>query len=459
MEEKRKMEGIQPGKNYGNVLKWAVALGIPAVVLFLPEQGAFTHEIKLFLCLTLWGVLTFGLELLPNAVTAILLPIGYLILNLSSFELVYAPWTTNIPWMVLGAFILSNTLERIGLLRRVAVWCIVKTGGTYNGILWGIFLFGMISNFVMPGGFVPVTAAFTYSICKVLGIEKSKAGAGIMLAGVFSTLVPGFFIFDPSNAGVLMGAAEKPILYIDYLKQNAIFIPMIPLLIFLLSKMFRAEMKINGKEYYVSEQKKLGKITAAEKKATVIIVCLFLYLISGKEMMYGFLIAAFAGFIPIIGISKEEDIRQVNYPFLFFITGCMTIGIVANQLGFGQILADILFPYLYKLNHTVLLAAVWLIAVLVNFLLTPLAAMASLGAPLAQIAENVGVNPYPVLYTFYQGLDQLLLPYECALYLIPFSYGLMTLKDFMKGMAMKMAVAFLYLLILGIPYWNMIGLL
>ncbi len=453
------MDQVQTKKEYAGMIKWAAALGIPAIVFFLPEQGAFTHEIKLFLCLTLWGVLCFGMELLPNAVTAILLPVGYLMLNLSSFELVFAPWTTNIPWMVLGAFILSNTLERIGLLKRVAVWCIVKTGGTYTGILWGIFLFGMISNLVMPGGFVPVTAAFTYGICKALGIEKSKAGAGIMLAGVFSTLVPGFFIFAPSNAGVLMGVAEKPVLYIDYLKQNAIFIPLIPLLVFLLSKMFPAEVKINGKEYYQNEQKKLGKITMPEKKATVIIVCLFFYLISGQEMMYGFLLAAFAGFIPVIGISRDEDLRQVNYPFLFFITGCMTIGMVANQLGFGQILADILFPYLYKMNHTILLAAVWLIAVLVNFLLTPLAAMASLGAPLARIAENVGMNPYPVLYTFYQGLDQLLLPYECALYLIPFSYGLMSLRDFMKGMAMKMAVAFLYLMILGIPYWKFIGLL
>ena len=105
------------------------------------------------------------------------------------------------------------------------------------------------------------------------------------------------------------------------------------------------------------------------------------------------------------------------------------------------------------------MVAVWLIAVIVNFLLTPLAAMASLGAPLTQIAQSLGVNPYPVLYAFYQGLDQLLLPYECALYLIPFSYGMMTLGDFMKGLALKMVVAFLYLLLIGIPYWNIIGLL
>ena len=191
----------------------------------------------------------------------------------------------------------------------------------------------------------------------------------------------------------------------------------------------------------------------------MIIIGLFLYLVSGHEMMYGFLVAAFAGFLPGLQIADNEDLQRVNYPFLFFITGCMTIGMVATELGFGQILADMLFPYLYGLNSTILLVAVWLIAVIVNFLLTPLAAMASLGAPLTQIAQSLGVNPYPVLYAFYQGLDQLLLPYECALYLIPFSYGMMTLGDFMKGLALKMVVAFLYLLLIGIPYWNIIGLL
>lgn len=447
------------GKSWTGTLQWFIALGIPAIVFFLPESGAFTHEIKLFLCLTLWGVITFAFELLPNMIPAVLLPIGYVILSLTGFDTVFRPWTTNIPWMVLGAFILSNTLERIGLLKRVAVWCIVKTGGTYTGILWGIFLFGMISNLVMPGGFVPVTAAFTYGICKALGIQKSKAGAGIMLTGVFSTLSPGFFIFDPSNCGVLMGAAEMPVKYIDYLVQNLAFIPLVPLLVFIISRMFRAETVINGKEHYIQEQKKLGKITATEKKATLIIICLFFYLISGREMMYGFLIAAFAGFLPIFGISEPEDFQQVNYPFLFFITGCMTIGMVATELGFGQILADMLFPYLYQMHETVFLAAVWIIAVIVNFLLTPLAAMASLGAPLTQISETLGLNPYPVLYTFFQGLDQLLLPYECALYLIPFSYGMMSLRDFMKGLAMKMGVAFLYLLVIGIPYWHLIGLL
>lgn len=280
-----------------------------------------------------------------------------------------------------------------------------------------------------------------------------------MLTGVFSTLVPGYFIFDPSNTGVLMGSAELSITYLEYLKQNLIFLPLIPLLVFILSKIFRPEHAVSGKAYYKEEQRKLGKITSAEKKATVIIICLFLYLISGQEMMFGFILAAFAGFIPVIGISREEDFRTVNYPFLFFITGCMTIGMVATELGFGQILADMLFPYLYQMHETVLLGAVWFVAVIVNFLLTPLAAMASLGAPLAQLAQTLGINPQPVLYSFFQGLDQILLPYEYALYLISFSYGMMSLKDFVKGLAMKMAVAFLYLMVIGIPYWHLIGLL
>lgn len=101
----------------------------------------------------------------------------------------------------------------------------------------------------------------------------------------------------------------------------------------------------------------------------------------------------------------------------------------------------------------------WLLAVVVNFGLTPLAAMASFGVPITEIALSLHMQPYPILYAFNVGLDQLLFPYEYAIYLIYFSFGMIQIKDFIKFGATKMVLSFLFLMILAVPYWKLIGLL
>ena len=101
----------------------------------------------------------------------------------------------------------------------------------------------------------------------------------------------------------------------------------------------------------------------------------------------------------------------------------------------------------------------WLVAVLANFCLTPLAAMASFGVPLTNIALSLGIEPYAILYAFNFGLDQVLFPYEYAIYLIYFSFGMLTMKDFIKFFGTKMVLSIIFLLVCVVPYWMVIGLL
>ena len=434
-------------------VKWLIAVILPVCILLIPEGSVFTREIKWFLAVTLWGILCFAMELLDNTVPAILLPFMYVLLGIAPMELVLAPWTAEIPWMCLGCFVLANILERTGLLRRIALWCVVKTGGTYLGILFGVVLLGIITRDPFA------TAAFTFGICKALELKKSAMSSAIMIAGAFGSLGVGFYFYDPTNIGVLLGIAGLEVSFSDYLLQNIIFLPLSFVLVPILFKMFKPDKAINGKSYFEAERQKLGKMSLAEKKAAVVMVLLFVGLIVGIPMIVAFLILPLVCFLPGIDLAKTEDIERVNFKFLFFVTGCMAIGMAANSLGIGVMISQMIQPVLSNLNTVGLMAVVWLLAMLVNFLLTPLAAMAAFGVPLAQIAADLGINPYPIMYAFFQGLDQIIFPYEYALYLVPFSFGLIRMNDFMKAFAMKMVVSFIYLLVIGVPFWKLIGLL
>ena len=65
---------------------------------------------------------------------------------------------------------------------------------------------------------------------------------------------------------------------------------------------------------------------------------------------------------------------------------------------------------------------VWLLVVLVNFLLTPLAIQSTFTVPLTQIALSVGINPEVMWMAILHGSDQILLPYEYPLYMLFFSF-------------------------------------
>ncbi len=443
---------------------WLAAVILPAMILLVPESEALTLQIKLFLAVTLCAILIFALELMDNVIPALMLPLCYYALKLVPLTTAFQPWTTTIPWMCLGGFILTNIMLRTGLLKRVAYWCIVKTGGTYKGIIWGLIFFGIVFNLVKPGASFVAMSAFAYGLCTALGLGRSKAAAGIMIAASFATLVPGYFIYTPANVGMLLGigasVTDTAVTYFEFMKHNIVFIPFIFIMAWLLTKMFKPEKPIDGKAFFLEEQRKLGKMSKDELKTAIAMIALFLCMLTNiVDIGFAFVVIPCLLFFPGINVGTKEDMIKINYGFLIFVTACMSIGSVATALGVGKMISAMVLPFMTNMNTTGIIVVVYILGVGLNFLLTPLAAMATFGAPLTQLAVDLGINPIPMLYTFFYSLDQILLPYEHAQYLLFFSYGLFTMQDFMKAFGAKMVLNFVYLLCIAVPYWMFIGLL
>jgi len=461
------MEQIQPEQKHRKSMMLLVSLMIPLLVMLIPANEVFTANIKIFLAISLWGVIMFALDFVDNFIPALLLPFLYVFFKIVPMNVVFSPWSATIPWLVLGTFLLANILERIGLLKRIAYWCIIKTGGTYNGIIYGLILAGVLINFAKPGSLPVAISALAYGVCKAFNLGKSKAACGIMIAAAIGTLVPYYFIFTPANLGVLFGSASAlkpmPISFTQYFYQNVVFVPLVFILGFMITKVIKPEVKIDGKDYFLEQQKLLGKLSADEKKTLLILVLLAVFLLTSNihkmDMAYGFIFLPALLFFPGFDVGRREDIQKVNYSFIIFIASCMTIGAVAAKMGIGNTISQAVLPLMKDANIFVLIAVVWLLAVILNFLLTPLAAMATFAVPLVQIAVDLGISPYPLMYAFFQGLDQVIMPYEHALYLVFFSFGLIYLKDFIRVFAWKMLICGIYLMVVGVPYWIFIGLL
>ena len=79
--------------------------------------------------------------------------------------------------------------------------------------------------------------------------------------------------------------------------------------------------------------------------------------------------------------------------------------------------------------------------------------------PLCQIALDIGMNIRPVCYALVMCSEAIILPYEYVPYLIVYSFGMISMGDFVKLNVMRCVLYFIGFLALLLPYWMLIGIL
>ena len=227
--------------------------------------------------------------------------------------------------------------------------------------------------------------------------------------------------------------------------------------------MFKPKTPINGKDYFVTAYADLGPMSFAEKKACVVsLVLLGLLLTTNVHKIaagWCFVLVALLMYMPGLSLANDEDLKNLNFPFVIFVAGCFGIGSAASAIGIGDIVSDLMLPLLSNMGTTGILMSVWFLCVALNLLMTPLAIWSLVAAPLASVALALGIDPSVFLYTIFQGTDQIFMPYEYASYLIYFSFGLIYLKDFIKLFTVKTILNAIFMVAILIPYWHIIGLI
>lgn len=445
-----------------DMIKWIFNLGIPAILFLIPCGEIYTMPMKLFFVTTIFAILCFALETMNQTLVALALPASWVFFGVADATVAFQPWTQYIPWVTLSGLLMANALESSGLLARIAYFCLVVTGGTYKGIVWGIMICCALCTMFIGNCHIPM-AALTYGICLALGTGKSRASAGIMLTAAFTCLVLNTTKMTAPLLMMGIGASVTgPLQFLGYfesfVKMAPVFIEVIVLTWFVTIAL-KPEKEIQGKAYFQGKLDEMGKITADELKAAAIFVFFLIYIITkdmhGLSLEWGMVLIPLLLCFPGIGTKNaEKDIKRLNYGLILFVTACMGIGAVATSLGIGKLLVGVVLPFLAGKSYYVFFFIVWALLFVCNFLMTPLAMEAAFTVPLASIAVELGINPMALYYFILQGVDQIILPYEYALYLIFFAFGLIHTKDFMKVMGAKCIVNFIMCFALLLPWWS-----
>lgn len=451
-----------------NWLIWGVTLLCPLALLLLPQQGAFTWKIQEYLAVTLLAILCFAFGKVNQTMVSVLLPVLYIVLKIATPAQALAPYTQSTIWMLFGGFIMADILTDTGLLKRMALKCILLTGGSYKGLHWGIAFAGLVLSIIIPGKVPIFLAALTFGIIKAMDYTGKEA-SGLMITAAVAAIVPNTsFIYNP-NFFVMVTAGMKAtgplqLTWMGYFLNNTVCLVWYMFLVWLSIKMFASKAAVNAKEYISQTYATLGAMTGNEKKGLLFVLLLLLLLLTpqyhGIAAPWCFVLIPCLMLSPGVEITNPNKImKNANYSFLFFVGGCMSIGTVAGAIGVGKIIQTLAMPVLAGKDALYVLVFAWALCVLLNFLMTPMAIYSALSLPLANIAVSLGINPLAMYFTMYQATDQILLAYEYALYMIFFGYNVIAARDFVKYFAVKMVLNLLFVIALLIPFWKFIGFL
>ena len=144
---------------------------------------------------------------------------------------------------------------------------------------------------------------------------------------------------------------------------------------------------------------------------------------------------------------------------VFFATGCLAIANTAAEIGATELLGQILTPLLGKMSIVQILYSILGIGMIGNMLLTPLALVTTLAMPIVQVCTELGFALKAPLLSLFYTVDMLFLPHEVPAYLFIFSFGVMTMKDFIKCHLIKNILFLIFFGVIIIPYWMFMGLL
>lgn len=451
-------------------IQWVLTIGIPLIIFLVPPTPVYTKQILNFLAVTVWAVCSWIFGIIPEVVVGFLLPVIYIVAGAAKAQDAFAPWLTNVPWIAFGGLILSAMMMSTGLATRIAYKAILITGGTYKRTLAGIMLGGLIIAPLIPSimGKAALFAIIGIAICQALNLEAhSKTASGIMLGAFLAVAGPKLsWLTGSGDTPLAMGLVAKVtgtmITWGEFALHNALIGVIYSILaLLILYVTIKPDKEFDAVAVIRARYQDLGPMTLNEKKASAILVIALILMATDfiHKVDVGWILMIVAGvvFLPGVGVMKAEQLNKTNFAMVFFVAGAMSIGPIAAKIGIVKIMSDMLIPFL-KGGSFATIASVYFFGVVLKFFLTPLAATAMFVSTIAEIAIQLGIHPYLLVYVFKYGIDQYIFPYEYAVLLYIYSFGYMSLSSIFKVMIPRIFVTALFLILIAYPYWKLCGL-
>ncbi len=453
------------------VVKWLVSLGAGILLALLPMGTSISWELQIFFAISISFILIVAFDLMPTLLISMVLPCAYMLAGIADASTALQPWTNTLMYLVAAGMIFANVMTDCGLMRRLALWFLRKCGSSFNVLVFGLYfacLFMACISFVQAW-LLMLTLAI--SLCKAMGYGPYEKPTSVLLMAAFcGSLSTTVYTYNPAYVPV-MDAAVKSVdptasyMWYETYLYMAPYILVCLVFLFILTRVYKTkEYNIaGGKEYFEEEYRKLGKVTLVEKKAACSLLFLLLFILTsswhGLDTLYGFVAAVVYLFLPGINVGKTEAVAKINMGTIAFMVACCSIGTVGSALGFDTLVTNLLFSLLQNAGDYAVTYTIFALGIVGKLVMTPLALMNCLATPLAQLGQELGINPTGPVSILLLSTDMYVMPYQNAWTMAFFAMGMFRFKDFVKLNLFRCLLLLIAVGVLFIPWWNLLGLL
>lgn len=456
------------------ILAWAVALLATLIVALIPTGELYTPIIRNFCAITVFCIAALAFDLLDIYIVGLGMPLAYVLLGVADFSTAFSGWANSTTLLLITAMLFANTLDRIGLLKRMGLSLILKLGGSFSKTMWALLFTGILITFITFCNCPIIVIALGYAVYRSFDLKPTDREAVVVLMVVaLSACTAQMFSYNALLVSVLSSVTSViPDFSLPWYK---ICLNNLPSILFLAGftwillkwakrgKNSRITDVETAKSYCEQEHAALGAVSPAEKKGAAVLLLVMLYMFTQPlhklDIAYGFFLGTILLFLPGIRVANASDLARVPWNLMFLVFAFLGIGAVAGAIGFTNVISQFLTPLISKVGMTGSVYVTYFFGVVANLILSPFAMCSMLTIPIAQYCTDLGFNVLPHILALYQACDTVFLPYEWPAYLQIFSFGFVSMSTMIKAMSVKAVFQILFICLLLIPFWGLIGLI
>ncbi|MCF6464921.1 SLC13 family permease [Clostridium sp. Cult2] len=394
-------------------------------------------------------------------------------LNIASASDVFSLWALPTIYLVIGAYLIADAVNRSGLGERIAYLFVIKFVNSFNSIIISTFVLQIILSLLIPH---PWPRAFLIlSIMKVVikSAKITKEDAVIIGFSVFVATVPTAMVFLTGDSTINMLAVDfagQKFGWMDWFYHMGM--PSLAasiLTCILLLIIFKPSSTININKKAVQEKlANLGKLTNLEKKTIFwVMIAIVLWMtdsIHNVDLGWVTILIAILMSMPMIGeVLTNESWKTVPIDTLFFLNAALAIGKIGEITGMNSWIVSYILPSSVPKNIFLFGLLVVTISIGLHMILGSVIAVMSIAIPafLAYTGSS-SLNPLvPALLVYTSVAFHYLLPYQHITILVGIGeeYGMYNDSHIMKMGIPLTLVVFITVLLIQIPWWHVTGLL
>ncbi|WP_320044065.1 DASS family sodium-coupled anion symporter [uncultured Desulfobacter sp.] len=423
---------------------------------------------KRFLSVLAVLVILFVVEPIPLEITAVLIGASLVFMGITDVKGAWAPYMHPVVIFIMCCLIFAIALDKVGLTKRLGYYIIKKAGNSVTKFTFIIAVgLGLASSFMHDAAACAIGIVTMLPLMRAVGIDPNTNTAKFMMlslpfacsCGGMGTLVGGGRCMV--SAAFLKEFTGIEITFFEWIKYcMPAAIICVPVAVLVTYLVYRPDPKFKLPDF----DEDLGPMTAAEKKALIIIALSFVSWLTKGIHGFHYSITGMVGVacLVLFGVLKWRDIND-NLEWgtaLFIFGGGISLGLAMGYSGAADYFANLFFPLIQGKGWLVLFVGVAVFGALVTNAMANVAAAALILPIVIPMAQLEGVNPAILALGLGMATSfAMLLVIGCPPNAIAYSYKYFKSSDLTKlGLV---ATPTLLLILIGVvcTWWKILGLI